>query len=65
MEAGVSSVDPSLPFEATAPATCGKLAATAMPDTGGISLVSIALLGGSVLVALGLGAGYLVRRRTA
>ncbi len=64
--AGQSSVDPSLPFEATAPATCGKLAAvTTMPDTGGISPMTIALLGGSVLVAAGLATGYLVRRRAA
>ena len=66
MSAGVSSADPSLPFEATAPATCGKLVAmTSMPNTGGISPVSIALLGGSVLIVAGLGTGYLVRRRTA
>lgn len=63
---GQSSVDPSLPFEATVPADCGKLVAmTSMPETGGISPISIALLGGSVLVVAGLGIGYLVRRRLA
>lgn len=39
--------------------------ATTMPDTGGLSPTSVALLGGSVLLAAGLAAGYLVRRRAA
>jgi len=39
--------------------------ATTMPDTGGISPTTIALLGGSVILAAGLAASYLVRRRTA
>ncbi|MGB3683156.1 MAG: hypothetical protein WA990_11800 [Rubrobacteraceae bacterium] len=65
-EAGQSSIMPELPFEATAPATCGELASsTALPDTGGVSLTMIALTGGSALLAVALMGGYLVRRFTA
>lgn len=64
-EAGQSSVDPSLPFEATAPATCGELTGMMMPGTGGVSLAAIALIGGSTLLVLGLAGGYLARRFTA
>ena len=55
MSAGVSSLDPSLPFEATVPAVCGELAAmTAMPDTGGpelpiVTTAAVALMGLGVL----------------
>lgn len=37
--------------------------AATVPDTGGISPLNLALLGGATLIALGLAAGYLARRR--
>jgi hypothetical protein len=55
--AGQSSADPSLPFEATAPAVCGELAqaggVTDLPDTSGISLLTLALGGGLLLTVSG------------
>ncbi len=63
MSAGVSSLDPSLPFEATVPAVCGELVGMTMPDTGGFSLsplmsaAAVALIGAGIV---GIGA---VRRR--
>lgn len=44
------------PFQVT-------LEAGTVPDTGGISPLNLALLGGATLIALGLAAGYLARRR--
>lgn len=58
--AGQSSADPSLPFEATAPATCGELVqttgATELPETGGPSPLLVAgalLLAGAGIFGLG------------
>jgi LPXTG-motif cell wall-anchored protein len=63
--AGQSSVDPSLPFEGTVPADCGELAATGgmtdLPDTGGLSPLTLALGGGLLLVV---GGGLLFARTT-
>jgi hypothetical protein len=63
-DAGVSSLDPSLPFEATAPANCGRIVATsaALPSTGGISPLTFSLYGGAALVSLGAITGLLIRR---
>jgi LPXTG-motif cell wall-anchored protein len=60
---GASEAMPDLPFEGTVPATCGALAATGgmtdLPDTGGISPLTMALGGGLLLVA---GGGVLFAR---
>lgn len=52
---GASEAMPQLPFEATVPADCGALApaADALPDTGGVSPLTLALGGGLLLVATG------------
>lgn len=46
---------PDLPFEGTVPANCGALepAAGALPETGGVSPLTLALGGGLLLVATG------------
>ena len=52
------------PFEATVPADCGKLVAVSMPNTGGPSPTTLALLGGAALISVGAAAGIVARRRT-
>ena len=59
------SPDPSIPLEGTVPADCGKLVAVSMPNTGGPSSTTLALLGGAALISLGAAAGIVARRRTA
>ena len=59
-----STAMPALPQEATVPADCGKLVAVSMPNTGGPSSTTLALLGGAALISLGAAAGFVARRRT-
>lgn len=64
--AGKSSADPSLPFEGTVPATCGKLVETEgmtdLPDTGGPSMALVGLGLGGLLMALGASSIVYVKR---
>ena len=62
--AGQSPAMPELPFETTIPAVCGELVAATMPDTGGISPVLVAGIGGAAMLFLG-GTLLVVRRRDA
>ncbi len=62
MSAGQSSVDPSLPFEATAPAVCGELASMTMPDTGGVSLSTLMPAAAVALFGAGI-VGIVILRR--
>lgn len=56
---------PDLPFEGTVPANCGALepAAGALPETGGVSPLTLALGGGLLLVATGGGLLFARTRR--
>ena len=61
---GASEAMPDLPFEGTVPADCGALqSADALPDTGGVSPLTLALGGGLLLVATGGGLLFARTRR--
>ena len=60
-----STAKPSLPQEATVPADCGKLVPVSMPNTGGPSSTTLALLGGAALISIGAAAGIVARRHAA
>ncbi len=51
-------------YDGSIPAECGKLVAVSMPNTGGPSSTTLALLGGATLISVGAAAGIIARRRT-
>ncbi len=51
-------------YDGSIPVDCGKLVAVSMPNTGGPSSTTLALLGGAALISLGAAAGIVARRRT-